>query len=71
MEHEAAVNSGCVGRYRAGVQESINATHKLKRRPGCLSPPENTYCLIFLNYFRREVNLVSSVIVAAEEDPEP
>jgi hypothetical protein len=33
--------------------------------------PENTYCLIFLNYFRREVNLVSSVIVAAEEDPEP
>ena len=34
-------------------------------------PPENTYCQIFLNYFRREVNLVSSVIVAAEEDPEP
>ena len=33
--------------------------------------PENTYCLIFLNYYRREVNLVSSVIVAAEEDPEP
>ncbi len=33
--------------------------------------PENTYCLIFLKYFRREVNLVSSVIVSAEEDPEP
>jgi len=33
--------------------------------------PENTYYLIFLNYFRREVNLGSSVIVAAEEDSEP
>ena len=33
--------------------------------------PENTYCLIFLNFFRGDVNLVSSVIVAAEEDPEP
>jgi len=34
-------------------------------------PPENTYYLIFLNFFRGDVNLVSSVIVAAEEDPEP
>ena len=33
--------------------------------------PENTYYLIFLNFFRGDVNLVSSVIVAAEEDPEP
>ena len=32
---------------------------------------ENTYCLIFLNFFRGDVKLVSSVIVAAEEDPEP
>jgi len=33
--------------------------------------PENTYYLIFLNFSRGDVNLVSSVIVAAEEDPEP
>ena len=33
--------------------------------------PENTYYLISLNFFRGDVNLVSSVIVAAEEDPEP
>jgi hypothetical protein len=33
--------------------------------------PENTYNLIFLNFFGGDVNLVSSVIVAAEEEPEP
>ena len=33
--------------------------------------PENTYYLISLNFFRGDVNLVSSVIVAAKEDPEP
>ena len=33
--------------------------------------PENAYYLIFLTFFRGNVNLVSSVIVATEEDPEP
>ena len=32
---------------------------------------ENLYCLIFLTFFRRAVNLKSSVIVAAEENSEP
>ena len=32
--------------------------------------PENTYCLIVLTFFRCDANLVSSVIVAAEEGPE-
>jgi hypothetical protein len=32
--------------------------------------PDNSYCLIFLIFFRSDVNLESSVIVAAEEDPE-
>jgi len=31
--------------------------------------PENTYYLKFLTFFRGDVSLVSSVIVAAEEDP--
>jgi len=33
--------------------------------------PENTYYLNFLTFFRDDINLVSSVIVVAEEDPEP
>jgi hypothetical protein len=32
-----------------------------------VSFPKNTYCLIFLTFFRGDVNLVSSVIVAAED----
>jgi hypothetical protein len=32
--------------------------------------PENTYRLIFFNFFRCDVNLIFSLIVAADEDPE-
>jgi hypothetical protein len=33
--------------------------------------PDNSYYLIFLTFFRSSVEVRSSVIVAAEEDPEP
>jgi hypothetical protein len=33
--------------------------------------PDNSYWLIFLPFFRSDINVESSVIVAAEEDPEP
>jgi len=33
--------------------------------------PDNSYCLIFLTFFRSDVSLSSSAVVAAEEDPEP
>jgi len=33
--------------------------------------PENTYCLIFLTFFRGDVNLKPLVIVTAEENSEP
>ena len=33
--------------------------------------PDNSYYLIFLTFFRSSVEVRSSVIVAAEENPEP
>ena len=33
--------------------------------------PDDSYCLIFLTFFRIDVNLEFSVMVAAEGDPEP
>ena len=62
-------------RMRAGriwnAFEFINIQDAKVRLPLVIVLPENTYCLIFLTFFKGNVNLVSSVIVTAEEDPEP
>jgi hypothetical protein len=67
-------NSSRYSQFSPGIHlapMSPNAKHLGDSRQGEIPVlPENTYRLIFLNFFRCDVNLISSLIVAADEDPE-